>query len=446
MNRAGAVMSSSQGNETPRGWRSRGRVLIGAVCAAAFLVRAIYVLTLENRIFWYDGQEYSRLALGLLENGRYVDALGRPSAFWPPGYPLLLAGVYKLIGQGAIVVYLVQSLVSAVTVALVYLLGCRLVGRRAAVLSALAAAAYPLFIYSSGAFFPVTLQVALLASVVLLVLIAAERDSRRAAAVAGFLAGWAALTAASALPVAIVLLPWLVWARRADGPGGSVGSGRRRRRPRGAGLALAFLLPVVLLVGGWTLRNDRALGRPVPVSTNGGYNLWLGNYPGVKASTGNREDIPGMNEESAAIWGGSSTEAERDRAFSAKARAYIAADPGRFLGLSLSKAAYLWALYPEPMTQDRPRFALEKLASLLSYGLLLPFALVWLVRSLRRHRGAVLVLLLFVVYTGVHAVVISKVRYRLPLDTFVIIYGCGGLVALYDRVVSRRRPGVLTGR
>jgi hypothetical protein len=97
-----------------------------------------------------------------------------------------------------------------------------------------------------------------------------------------------------------------------------------------------------------------------------------------------------------------------------------------------------WAVYQRPMTEDRPRLGIEALASILSYGLLLPFALVWLFVSLPRSRVAVLVLLLFLTYSIVHAVILSKVRFRLPLDPFVIIYGSGGVVASF-RALSRRR-------
>jgi hypothetical protein len=55
------------------------------------------------------------------------------------------------------------------------------------------------------------------------------------------------------------------------------------------------------------------------------------------------------------------------------------------------------------------------------------------------------VLLLFLVYTMVHAVILSKVRFRLPLDTFVIIYGSGGIVAaahaLSHRWLAKPRSG-----
>jgi hypothetical protein len=183
----------------------------------------------------------------------------------------------------------------------------------------------------------------------------------------------------------------------------------------------------------------------VLVSTNGGYNLWLGNHPGVKASTGNRTEVPGMEEEALRSWSLPGNEATRDSAFTHEALDYIAADIPRFLRLSLSKSLELWALYRKPMTEDRPHLGLEKLASLLSYGLLLPFALVWLLVSLPRNRVAVLVLLLFLVYSLVHAVILSKVRFRLPLDSFVIIYGSGGIVAAVRALGGRRRARPRTG-
>jgi hypothetical protein len=182
----------------------------------------------------------------------------------------------------------------------------------------------------------------------------------------------------------------------------------------------------------------------VLVSTNGGYNLWLGNHPGVKALTGNRAEVPGAGEvpgmeaEAARIWALPGNEATRDSAFTRRAIGYIAADIPRFLRLSWSKSLEFWALYPRPMNEDRPRLSLEKLASLFSYGLLLPFALVWLFVSLPRSRTALLVLLLFLLYSLVHAVILSKVRFRLPLDSFVIIYGSGGIVAAL-RALNRRR-------
>jgi 4-amino-4-deoxy-L-arabinose transferase-like glycosyltransferase len=438
--RAGARRSSPPPSGLGRSGHDREFVVLALICLLAFLIRLAYVLTLQPRSFWFDGEHYSRLATGILQHGVYLNDRGHPTAYWPPGYPLFLAAIYRLFGVDIVAVRVVQCLVGAGTVAVVHRIARRVLDRSGAWLAALATALYPLFIYSTGTDMPVTLQIALIAGGVLLALVAVERDSALAAMGTGLLGAWAALVAGSALPAFLLFALWMAWSR---------GGTARRSHSRGIWLALACLLPIIVIVGAWTVRNQRAFGHPVLVSTNGGYNLWLGNHPGVKASTGNRaevpgrEEVPGMEEEAARFWALPGNEATRDSAFTRRALGYIADDVPHFLRLSLSKSLGLWALYPRPMTKDRPRLGLENLASILSYGLLLPFALAWLLVSLPRSRVAVLVLLLFLVYSMVHAVILSKVRFRLPLDSFVIVYGSGGIVASV-RALSRRwlaKPG-----
>ena len=440
--RAGARRSSSPLAGPGRSGHDREFAVLALICLLAFLIRLAYILTLQPRLFWFDGEHYSRLATGLLEHGTYLNDRGRPSAHWPPGYPLFMAAVYALFGVNIVAVRVVQCLIGAATVAVVHRIARRVLDRSGAWLAALATALYPLFIYSAGADMPVTLQIALIGGGVLLTLVAVERGSARAALGAGLLGAWATLVAGSALPAFLLFALWMAWNR--DGTASHSHS-------RNIRLALVCLLPIVVIVGAWTVRNQRAFGHPVLVSTNGGYNLWLGNHPGVKASTGNRaevpgpDEVPGMEAEAARIWALPGNEATRDSAFTRRALEYITADVPRFLRLSLSKSLELWALYQKPMNEDRPRLGLEKLASLLSYGLLLPFALVWLFVSLPKSRVALLVLLLVLIYSMVHAVILSKMRFRLPLDSFVIIYGSGGIVAavraLNRRWLAKPRPG-----
>ena len=426
---------SSPGRERPG--HGRELLVVALICLLAFLVRLAYVLTLPPRFFWFDGQHYSRMAAGILAHGTYLNDRGHPSAYWPPGYPLFLAAIYRCFGVSIVAVRVVQCGLGAVTVAVVHGIARRVLDRGGAWLAALATAAYPLFIYSAGADMPVTLQIALVAGGVLLAIVAVERDSAWAALAAGLLGAWAALVAGSALPAFLLLALWIAWCRdgrlaRLPGPVAP------RRGARSLRLALVCLLPIVVVLGGWTARNQRLLGHPVLVSTNGGYNLWLGNHPGVSAGTGNRIQALGMEEEAARVWALPGNEATRDSVFARLALGYIRADPARFLRLSSGKLLELWAVYQKPMNEDRPHLGIEMLASILSYGLLLPFALVWLLVSLPRSRVAVLVLLLFIVYSLVHAVILSKVRFRLPLDPLVIVYGCGGVVASV-RALARRR-------
>jgi 4-amino-4-deoxy-L-arabinose transferase-like glycosyltransferase len=414
--------------------RAEGRREFAFVVAAALLalgLRLAWVLPLSPEIVWFDGEQYARLAQGLVRHGSYLNANGHPSAFWPPGYPLFMAALQAFAGPSVVAVRIAQCVLGALTVVCVHGIAGRLLDPRAARIATLAAAFYPIHVYATGTMFPATLLVALLAGVLWSLLVAAERRSPAAAALAGTLGGWAVLTAGSSLPALLVCAGWLAW--------------RARRDRATVRLLAAFLLPMLLVAGSWTARNLRAFGTPVLVSTNGGYNFWLGNYPGVEAGTGNDFVSAAMEDEARAVWFSAGNEATRDAEFWRLGMGHVRADVPAFLGLTARKALHFWAVTTEPLTRARPRLPIEALASWLSYGLLLPLACAWLLRSLRRDPFAVLALGLAIVYTLVHAVVLSKVRFRLPLDTLVIVYGAGGLVALWDIVRVRRgsaaRPG-----
>jgi 4-amino-4-deoxy-L-arabinose transferase-like glycosyltransferase len=421
----------------------RSTRILALVLLGAFLLRLIYVLSLEPRISWFDGKEYSRLAISLVEGHGYSTPWGAPTAFWPPGYPFFLAAIYAVCGPSVTAVRLCEAILGVLICLLAYLIARECVGRRAGLVAAGLAAVYPLHIYMVGTFFSVTLQTTLVGGVAYGLLRAAKRRSASWALTAGVLGGWAVLTAASVLPALLLGAVWMVWA--ATRPP-STDRGARRRSTRAAAhlavLFLLFLLPLFLIVGAWTARNLHAFGRPVLVSANGGGNFWVGNYPGVTAATGNRW-TPEMRAEWFAFRERYPDEVEQDQAFYRRGMEFVKADPWRFVTLSLSKAIYLWHLWPQPMTDQGHPEALVILGSVLSYGVLLPPALFALGRAaLRRRREAWLVLLFCLAYSAVHALYISKVRFRLPLDTFVIVYGAGGVLWILGRLAPGWRSAL----
>ena len=87
------MRSSSPAPGPGRSGHGREFAVLALICLLAFLIRLAYVITLQPRSFWFDGENYSRLATGLLEHGSYLNDRGRPSAYWPPGYPLFLAAI-----------------------------------------------------------------------------------------------------------------------------------------------------------------------------------------------------------------------------------------------------------------------------------------------------------------------------------------------------------------
>jgi len=390
----------------------RNGLFLLVILSVAVILRLGYVLSLEPRIEWFDGLEYERLARGLRESWTYSDVHGNPTAYWPPGYPAFLA----LLNSDVTSTRVTQSLLGVLTVLVGYGIARQFLGKKKALVAALFLAIYPLHVFSAGTILPAALLNALVAGLFLLLVLALGARSRASVFAAGVLGGTAALTAPVVLSLVGLGAIWFLIER----PG-----------KRGLSLAVLFLLPVLVIVGAWTVRNYRQMGQPVPISLNGGYNFWLGNFPGSTATTGNRE-LPGQREEEAGLRAARAGEVELDRAYFRKGVEHVLAEPGRFVRLSLAKAATLWNLYPTPATREAS--TAEKVASILSYGVLLPFGLYWLFRNIRRSPLARLSLLFFIAYTVVHALTISKVRFRLPLDTLVVVMAVGGLADLARRL------------
>lgn len=399
----------SEATGKPLGWR-----WMPAIILLALVLRLGVALSIDPGIHWPDGIEYDGIARNIAEEHKYLNPWGKPSASRAPVYPVFLF----VIGRNTTVVRIIQSCIGAFTVYLAYAVALRLMGKRKALLAAIFVSIYPLYIYAAGVYHPVVLLTLFLGCVFLFLTRALEENSGGKAFCAGLFGGMMILTKASCLLFLGFAFFWVVWESRRLGCSWS-GSKKNCLRT-----AVLFMIPLLIMVGAWSVRNYYALGAFVPVSTNGGYNLWVGNFPGSKATTGNRS-IPGRMEEELALRREHPGEVELDRAFYRKGLEYIKAAPGRFIALSIAKGLNFWRLYPAPMNRDPKLW--EKAACILSYGVLLPFGFYWLIRNVRRSPAARLLILMFLSYTLFHAVFISKVRLRLPLDMLLAISAAGGI-------------------
>jgi hypothetical protein len=118
---------------------------------------------------------------------------------------------------------------------------------------------------------------------------------------------------------------------------------------------------------------------------------------------------------------------------------FVEADPGRYLLLSISRISDYFEFWPS--ADSGP---LSNVARVLSYGIYLPLMVYGLAvvafrrgSRMRRKQGmAVLLLMLFgVVYTLIHLLSWTLVRYRLPLDAVLVPFAA---VAILDLVAQLR--------
>jgi len=202
-----------------------------------------------------------------------AELVARPTAYRPPAYPYVLAGVQIVggwLGLGAVsAARLFQALLGALLAGLVGLLGARIWGRRVGLIAlTLAAVDLPLILVSGTLISETLFVVLVLGSLCAALVHRSGAGGRRWLVLAGALAGLAALTRTNGL---VLLLPVVLLAWPA---GGEAGGARPRRRLASAAVVLACAL---LVVAPWTVRNAVLLGHFVPVSTETGGTL-VGTY------------------------------------------------------------------------------------------------------------------------------------------------------------------------
>ena len=399
--------------------RYKWLIFMGLVLA--FVLRLGYVLSVEDGVYWVDEEDYMALGQSIAQGDGYLNSAGEPTAFRPPGYPLLLAALYKLGIQSAPSIRLVQVMMGVITIFFIALIALRYMGPAVAVLSVMAAAGYPYFIYMIGTVLATTwFSMTLVASVYFFLTGADENRSLKIIA-SGLLMGVSILTRSSAAVLGVAALVWLMM-----------------RRPRLKQLQHAFLFAccMSLVVAPWGMRNYRVFDA-FTMSTNGGRNLWLGNNPESTINTGSNIEMPKELEDRI----DAASEIEADRIYVEEAKKFIAADPKHFLWLSIKKGLSLWRFDPSPTTKGYSRLRnLYPLASVASYAPIFLFGIIGFVLAQREQKNVMLLWLLFgLAFTLMHAVFITKVRFRLPLDHFMIIMAAYGFFALVERTTVFQR-------
>ena len=133
-------------------WTPITVALLAIVVVLAVGVRAAWIAyanvdPLDGR--FDDSVFYFTSAKSLAHDFTFRDNFGRYTAHWPPGYPLVLSGVFAAAGTHLFAAKALNVAISAATVVLTYALGARAFGVRAGLLAALLLAFSPGHAYFS---------------------------------------------------------------------------------------------------------------------------------------------------------------------------------------------------------------------------------------------------------------------------------------------------------
>lgn len=389
------------------------RIGLVAVLLLAGLARLAVMAPRINRPA-DDPDNYLPLAHGLAR-GDGFQIQGRPTAYRPPLYPIVLA---PLVGTGDrrfnLPVAGLHLALGLLTVALTALAARRLgFGPGRALIAATLVALDPVLVVQSRSVMTETLAAFLLAAA-----LAALADGReRGAALGGLAFGLAALCRPSTLPAAgLSALAALV------APPGSIGP-RLRRASLLVTLTTVPLLP-------WALRNRWVLGEAVWTTTHGGYTLALANNPiyydevvdgppgAVWQGPGQRAWFEWANRAADRM-----PEPQADRTLRDAALRVIAERPATFCRASIARLGRFWALAPSSAVYPRPL----RLLTALWTG---PFWIA-LVAGLARRASwrwpAVAAVMIVLALSLVHALFWTDLRMRAPIVPALALIAAGAV-------------------
>ena len=433
-------------------WIGRERIAALLAAASARLARIdrrrwlamVIVAGVALRVAWVlvfpapytsDGADYYHLGGHLARGETYHSAAGY--AEWPPGYPLVLALHFAVLGVGSLGVTVANLLLFAGALLVVHALALRLLGEGPARLATLLFALWPNLVASAGVASKEMVLVLFLPLVLLLYLQVDEKpDEKRtpagraaAALGAGLALGFSILTQPGVLLMVVVFPVFELL----------------RRTPvlRLAGKLALLAVGTVIVVAPWTLRNYRVFHQPVLVSSNGGSVFYRSNNPlatGGFIPDGERS-LRGYDELTASRlgyqWG----------------KEWIREHPGQFLRLGVRKqvlflgddAGSVYETLKRGLKLGGGLYAVSKLVAnawwLAVWVLVLAAFLAHRPIPWHRRQEVVLFLLAILYFWAIDSVFESGSRHHLPVVGLLAILAAGAAGVRVEREENQGRQG-----
>ncbi|MBN2145980.1 MAG: hypothetical protein JW726_01285 [Anaerolineales bacterium] len=468
-------MDASKIIRSMRGWQARTWLLV--IMGLGTILRVGAALYMGDQVQdlpgIFDQISYDRLAQNVVAGNGFsfdvdwwpVTRAGEPTAHWSYLLTLYLVGIYKLFGYHPLIARLLQAILAGLLMPwLVYRIARRTFRKVTPddspqqvwlpLLAAAWAALYGYFIYYAAALMTETVHIlAILWSLDCAMRLAEHWEVSRANTTEPIIARpewmlWLELGVASGMAVLMrqvflmfvpFLFLWLWWVRMKCGAPNtallSLDIGQRIRRLFTGSVLTVLVISAFILP--FTVFNYQRFHRFVLLNTNAGYAMFWSNHP----VHGNwfvplfTSDMPSYQElipEELRYM----DEAELDQTLMKTGIDFVIDDPERFIALTLTRIPAHFIFWPRPESS-----LISNLTRVQSLGIALPFGLLgvgmW-ISDLRRDRLAKpvygqLLLLFFVIYTGVYLVTWAGIRYRLPVDPVIVMFAAYSLFSILEK-------------
>jgi hypothetical protein len=362
---------------------------------------------------------------------------GSPTAHWSFLYTLYLVIIYGIFGIHPILARLIQAfVVGLLQPYLTYRIGRECFNDRVGLIAGTISAVYVYFFYYAGTLMTEPFYIVLILAAILVSIILAKkkqvyrfRSEWTIFGLLGLILGCVVLLRQLFLVFIPFIFIWIFWARQNKKFWHIIG-----RIALVSGIILAMILP-------FTIYNYLRFNRFVFLNTNSGYAFFFGNNPiyGSKFVPILTEDMGSYQKLIPSELLGLD-EAVMDQELLKRGVQFVVDDPGRYILLSISRIPVYFEFWP---TGDSS--LISNISRVASFGIFLPFMIYGLILaglkgSYARFSNPGWLLIIFIVtYSGIHLLSWALIRYRLPIDAVLVVFGALAFENIFSWFWDRRR-------
>ena len=393
----------------------------------ALVLRLFYLAAIRDAPYFHtlviDAFEYDHLATQILQGNWLLDPAADMYVHGPL-YPYLLA-LLKGIGFGHLGILLFQAVLGALICVLIHRVAIHLFPHPIPLVAGLLAAGYWPFVFYNGQLLATTLVMLVGLGLAVLLLRHVSNLTYGSAVGAGILLGLLVMGRSNTLLLLPLLLGWIYLTAR----------GLPKRR---VALVLAFSLTFFLILFPFFLRNYQVQGTPIPFQ--GGFSFYIGTNPEADGTPYVRQGAQFQRLELMPLQRGFDTPAAKGAFYTAEGLRFMYREPLAYLQLLYRKFRLFWNAFEIPVSADlryyETYFPFYRLF-LLSFGLVVPFALVGILWHWQRTSAYTLPLLFVLAYLFTGLMFSVCARYRLPALPFLLVFAAAGIWRLKELLTAR---------
>jgi hypothetical protein len=374
---------------------NHSRVMLYIILCCILVAGLAYSIILGNDLRYHDEHAYFSIASNIATKAFYSENGYEPSAFRPPGYPMVLS-LFIFTGVDIVFLRFLNFIFLSGSIIIIYTL-LKGISIKAAIIGSALPLLYPIVFYAAGTLYPQTFGSFLFLLFIYLVF-GIHPISKKRALFAGIVMGYLILVIPTFIfAIGITLLYFLF-------------------HPRRYTTAMILVLGMVLIVGAWTIRNYNIYNSFILVSTNSGRVLLEGNSENTTSNSGSNVDISKYTTQAKGMG-----EIAANTYYRSKAIEYIKNNPGAGIRLYASKVINYFNFRNDLATRSESA-SWKDLLMLISYGSLLGMVIIRIV-NYKRYPLFEIEKYIFLIYFSnafFQAIFFTRIRYRLPFDLLLI--------------------------